>query len=873
MEPMYSPVRDERDSAAWGEPVPAPAGEDVIPPAFMPGALDMLRERVMRMREGLQAGLPVDGLEAVTAPVERAPSPPVAAEPAAVAPETARAPLPAELSAELSHLRDVLGRLESGVGTPLAEAVATLGRKIDLLHAKALDPVAMRRLEIQATELRGAVERALRLQEAAEARQDARQEAMEARMEAAEANVVPFTEYAGAVREVAKATLNGQQRVEREVTDLRDRLHGLAERIGDLPDEFSAALSDQVDMLLERVGRPGMDAAALTPLVDVIERHLVALTERVVASQQRLDRLDGIEQALHRISDRVEDLQIASSDASLEAMQAVALRLSARDDAPAVLGLKRGLAALEARQMEFEARTEDFLVREVELELQGLADLGLSARRAQPQMKMAVGQIDLPPHVEMYTATVGVAPERAPRGADFVPPTLDLDRRIFAGALGDEVMAQERGADAPRMDWLAAAERAERAERLRGAAMAGTPHARRMLVLAGRAAVLLAAVGLAGITVLQIAQPGTSYARSTPGGLPVATKADARTPVQAPDLASLTVPPMLPASLRDAAKGGDAQAAYEVGVRLADGRGVEADQGLGVKWLAYAAAHGSVPAAYKLGTIYEYSDRNAIEAKRLYAWAAERGNMRAMHNLGVMATEGADGKADWDGAVKWFRKAAELGLADSQHNLGVIYARGLAGATDLMEAYKWFALAAAQGDTSSGRKRDEVARRSDETTMNRARAMAATFVPGKVDVAANTVAPRPEWNGQPAVSATPVSAAPPPASTPVAVAPQIVTPAPAAPLQVASTQPAAPVAPPARPAGAEPAAKATPAAAKPAASASAAAAPAPKPAAANAAPTKPAPQADAAAPREFTFGPPPVAPAGFSASGTPNPRT
>lgn len=863
MEPMYSPVCDEREPAPAAAAPPTPLAENAIPPAFMPGALDLLRERVMRMREDLGACAPAPPVEA-----------PVPLEAAA----------PADLTGELTRLREILARLESGGGAQLSEAVAALGRKIDLLHARALDPVAVRRLELQTGELRSAVERALRLQEAAEhrrtateARQQAQQEAFEARIEAAEArahaNVVPFTEYAGAVREAAKATLSGQQRVEREVADLRDRLHGLAERIGDLPDEFSTALSDQVDMLLERVGRPGMDTAALSPLVDVIERHLVALTERVVASQQRLDRLDGIEQALHRISDRVEDLQAASSDASLEAMQAVALRLSARDDAPAVLGLKRGLAALEARQLEFEARTEDFLVREVELELQGLADLGMVS--AQARMKVAVGQIDLPLHEEFYTASVGPTPERIRRDGDFTgSPTgagnlgaasaFDLDRRIFDGALGD--VSAERRREARALDWLAAAERAERAERLEQP-VARTAHARRVFMLAGRAAVILAAVGLAGVTVLQIARPGTSYARATPGALPVATSADARVPVQAPDLASLAVP-NLPAALRDAAKAGDPLAAYEVGARLADGRGVDVDPAQAAKWLAYAAAKGNVPAAYKLGTIYEYSDRNAIEAKRLYAWAAERGNMRAMHNLGVMATEGQDGKADWEGAVKWFRKAAELGLADSQHNLGVIYARGLAAAADLTEAYKWFSLAAAQGDTSSGRKRDEVARRADEATVNRGRTLAATFVPAKVDVAANAVATKPEWSGL----ASPAAATPPAAA--VAAPPVAANTAPMATVQVAAAAPAS-----AQPSAAAPVAPTVAAAAKlpvaapqaiaPLPQASKSAGPAAKPSA-----QKEAPKAASSEPggaQEFSFGPPPSLP-GFSAASV-NPRT
>lgn len=801
MEPMYNPMRDEvepawaagvpvrdprraaldaaidaaarefasrdfaaREAAAREASAPAPA-EPPIPPAFAPGALDMLRERVARMRETLPSAVP---------PPAAPPAPPLNA------PQPMSAPM--ALTDELAAIRAVLARLggQSQAGH-LEAALAALGRKIDLLNAKALDPVALRRLELQTTELRGAVDRALRLHEASDAR--------------AEAVIVPFTQYAGAVRDATHATLQGQERVAREMDGLRERLHGLSDRIGTLPEEFSAALAEQVDMLLDRMDRPGMDASALTPLVDVIERHLVTLTERVLASQQRLERLDGIELALHRISDQMEDLQMASADVSAEAVQAVALKLSARDDAPALIGLKRGLAALEARQRDFEARTEDFLAREVdfvraaELELQGLADL----------------EMDRPPRA---------APAAPARDIPAVP--FDLDRPIFDGALGDDHSAAARTA---RADWLAAVERTE----VRPAPAAKDHGARRLLVFASRAAVLVAAVGLAGVTVLQIARPAASYARTTPGGVAVATAPTAAAPVKAPDVASLPMPPVSDA-LRSAALAGDAQAAYEVGTRFADGRGVETNQAAAMKWFALAAARGSVPAAYRLGTIYEYSDRNAVEARRLYAWAAERGNLRAMHNLGVLATESADGQSDWAGAVKWFRKAAELGLADSQHNLGVIYARGLAGEANLTEAFKWFAVAAGQGDTASARKRDEVARRTDEPSLNKAKALAAAFVPGAPDAQANTVRAKPEWNGAPLAQAiapqglapqglapqglasqasapqststapAPVAAAVPPAMPAQAPAPQAATSAPVA-SAPAAPQAAAPQAP------------------------------------------------------------------------------
>ncbi|WP_164738584.1 sel1 repeat family protein [Aquabacter cavernae] len=804
MEPMYNPVRDEVEPA-WAAGAtfraqrratpmpdvvyPAAPAEPPIPPAFAPGALDILRERVARMRATLPAGEP-QPTSTVSAPAPQVPAAPVTT--------------PMALTDELSTIRLVLTRLggQSQAGQ-LEGALEALGRKIDLLNAKALDPVALRRLEIQTAELRGAVERALRLHEASDARADA--------------VIVPFTQYAGAVRDATQATLHGQERVARELDGLRGRLHGLSDRIGTLPEEFSAALAEQVDLLLDRMDRPGIDATALSPLVDVIERHLVTLTERVLASQQRLERLDGIEMTLHRISDQMEDLQMASADVSAEALQAVALRLSARDDAPAVIGLKRGLAALEARQREFEARTEDFLTREVEfvraaeMELQGLADLEM-VRPPQDSAPRAT--------TSLGTAPLGPSP-------DFGSFPLDLDRPIFDGALGDDHSVAARKA---RGDWLAAVERTE----LRPAPAANVNKSRRVLVLASRAAVLMAAVGLAGVTVLQIARPAASYARTTPGGVAVAALPMAGMPVKAADAASLPMPPVSDA-LRTAALAGDPQAAYEVGMRFADGRGVETNQAAAMKWFALAVSRGSVPAAYRLGTIYEYTDRNAVEARRLYVWAAERGNLRAMHNLGVLATEGAQGQADWAGALKWFRKAAEMGLADSQHNLGVIYARGLAGETNLAEAFKWFAVAAGQGDTASARKRDEVARRADEPSLNKARALAAAFVPGMSDAQANTVRAKPEWNGVPTAQAIAPHGLASQGLAPQGLAPQGLAPQGLAPQAAATPAPAPAAAPPAMApqAAASPPAPAAPQAAAPKPAAPQAAAPQAAPARAS----------------------------------------
>ncbi len=157
--------------------------------------------------------------------------------------------------------------------------------------------------------------------------------------------------------------------------------------------------------------------------------------------------------------------------------------------------------------------------------------------------------------------------------------------------------------------------------------------------------------------------------------------------------------------LRTAAMKGDATAAYEIGVRFAEGKGVAANYDEAAKWYDRAAQAGVVPATFRLGTLYEKGlgvKKDADIARRYYTQAAERGNAKAMHNLAVLDADGGGRGANYKSAAQWFRKAADRGVADSQFNLGILYARGIGVEQNLAESYKWFTLAAAQGDADCG---------------------------------------------------------------------------------------------------------------------------------------------------------------------------
>jgi localization factor PodJL len=206
--------------------------------------------------------------------------------------------------------------------------------------------------------------------------------------------------------------------------------------------------------------------------------------------------------------------------------------------------------------------------------------------------------------------------------------------------------------------------------------------------------------------------------------------------------------------LRAAALKGDPTAAYEIGVRFAEAKGVAVNYDEAAKWYDRAAQAGVVPAIFRLGTFYEKGlsvNKDADIARRYYLQAAERGNAKAMHNLAVLDADGGSRGANYNSASQWFRKAAERGVADSQFNLGILYARGIGVEQNLAESFKWFSLAAAQGDADAARKRDDVAKRLDPQSLAAAKLAIQTFTPEpQPDDAVNVASPAGGWDSAPA---------------------------------------------------------------------------------------------------------------------------
>lgn len=113
---------------------------------------------------------------------------------------------------------------------------------------------------------------------------------------------------------------------------------------------------------------------------------------------------------------------------------------------------------------------------------------------------------------------------------------------------------------------------------------------------------------------------------------------------------------------------GDADAQFELGIRLLTGEGLEKKPEEGAKFIQAAAAQNHLRAQHVLGTLYE---------------------------------EGIGVKQDFKKAAEWYRKAANYGLPMAQHSMGVLYDTGRGVDKDPKEAAQWFRKAANQDHAPS----------------------------------------------------------------------------------------------------------------------------------------------------------------------------
>lgn len=692
-----------------------------------------------------------------------------------------------ELCATLAALRDMIGtlRLPEHHSVVLGRLDA-LSRRLDLVAAKQVDGAAIIRLQAQAGEIRDLIGKALS------------NDAVRQLVEQVTLLVGKVGRMGGVDEALMRQLIGGlddklgmmMQRLESQLArpvevpldEVYRRLDTIQADIATVRHAAPSGVEALLKDLGERIGRmerPSV-AAADTAAIEALSRQITAMADRLEAQNQTRDRameiaetlaqqipagerppaarLAGIERALGDLFIQIEETRATLLDAALRPPEPPAGpgRTQGGADAP---DAPAPAPANDARPAPARATLAD-------------TDLGrISGERVERRQPPAG---EAAPSAALFAEAPGL---RLPPAARPVP---------------------EDPAAPPRVDFIAQARRASAqgstAAGLPGGRLAQGRSARdrSTRVLARLRAMLLIGIGgsalafgcwhlLAGLKGGELRaslpflsktartpataplpeditgsvperQPGPGQAGPTPAG--PAPDAPAGTAPQAPlpgssslDLPAGTLPPGdLPAAigsteLRAAALAGDSAAAFEIARRYLDGTGLSASPARAAEWFAFASARGSVLAAYRLGALYEKGaegvPRDVARARASYEIAATGGNVRAMHNLGVLLASGNVGPADYAEAAQWFRKAADHGVRDSQFNLGVLYTRGFGVPVDPAAAYLWFSLAAARGDTEAATRRDQVAARLDAAALAEARQTAQQWSPQIVDAKAN----------------------------------------------------------------------------------------------------------------------------------------
>ena len=96
-----------------------------------------------------------------------------------------------------------------------------------------------------------------------------------------------------------------------------------------------------------------------------------------------------------------------------------------------------------------------------------------------------------------------------------------------------------------------------------------------------------------------------------------------------------------------------------------------------------------------------YSNGDYATALKEWQAAADKGEARAQHGLGLLYDLGRGVPADPAQAAKWYGLAAAQNLPDAQSNLGMLYAEGRGVPKDMVKANQLWTLASQAGDAAA----------------------------------------------------------------------------------------------------------------------------------------------------------------------------
>jgi TPR repeat protein len=119
-----------------------------------------------------------------------------------------------------------------------------------------------------------------------------------------------------------------------------------------------------------------------------------------------------------------------------------------------------------------------------------------------------------------------------------------------------------------------------------------------------------------------------------------------------------------------------------------------------------------------------FERRDYATAAKLLKPQAERGDMIAELDIGLMYFAGNGLPHDEAEGARWVSAAARQGNSGAQTDIGIFYATGHGVPQDRVRAYMWFSLATAGNSQSAAAYRDHVASELTPDQLREAQAMA-----------------------------------------------------------------------------------------------------------------------------------------------------
>ena len=155
------------------------------------------------------------------------------------------------------------------------------------------------------------------------------------------------------------------------------------------------------------------------------------------------------------------------------------------------------------------------------------------------------------------------------------------------------------------------------------------------------------------------------------------------------------------AAIRKAAKAGNAEAQFRLGVMYGTGDGVGLDYEQAKFWFEKAIAQGHENALITLAWMYANGTGVEVDEERardLYLEAAKRGSAKAQYVVATMYRFAQYGLAkDMTLALEWYLKAANQGMPTAQFALGKLLMEGKGVVRDDAAALQWLSLAHVNG--------------------------------------------------------------------------------------------------------------------------------------------------------------------------------